>query len=494
MKSSSQLKRDGAGRHSRGFAVSRQVDAEQLYMARSSGVEGSVNAGPLAVNLASSKCSSWRVTRTSAARGVPDKIHGHAVSNLSVEGTALVIDLFSPEVRRNPWPVYDQLRTESPVLHVPPPFNGWMVFDYETVKWIMTDHASFSSRIPAPNFSFIFTDPPDHTRLRNLISRAFTPRAIADLEPAINDISNELFDSAMAAGKMEFSAEFSAPLAMRVIASVVGIAPEDWPRYKGWNDKLLGLTFSRSGGDRAQEALRDFNSVTEEMSVYLAEKVEERRSSPRNDLLTRLLEAEVDGDRLTHEEILAFFRLLMFAGQETTMNLLNNAVVCFLDHPDQLSKLRNAPQLLPSAIEEVLRYRSPFQWAMRTPLRDVEVHGTLIPKGAFLLPVAGAANRDPKYFPHPDRFDIARDPNPHLAFGHGIHFCLGAALARLEARIALSDLLSRFESFTYAGDEPWQPREGLIAHGPASLPIRFEVKRTDPAHVPLSQVDPIASS
>jgi len=221
--------------------------------------------------------------------------------------------------------------------------------------------------------------------------------------------------------------------------------------------------------------------VTEEMSAYLAESIAARRKSPQNDLLTRLIDAEIEGDRLTHEEILAFFRLLMFAGQETTTNLLNNAVLCFLDHPDQLSKLRITPQLLPSAIEEVLRYRSPFQWMMRTPLRDVEVHGMAIPKGAFVLPMVGAANRDPKHFPHPNRFDIARDPNPHVAFGHGIHFCLGAALARLEARIALSDLLSRFESFEYAGDEPWQPREGLITHGPASLPIRFSVKRTEPA-------------
>src|SRR5437667_1292567 len=408
-----------------------------------------------------------------------DKIHGHAGSNAFSHGPAAVIDLFAPEVRRNPWPVYDQLRAESPVLHVPPPFNGWMVFDYETVKWIMTDHASFSSRIPAPNFSFIFTDPPEHTRLRNLISRAFTPRAIADLEPTIREISKELFDSTIAAGKMEFGADFSAPLAMRVIAGMMGMAPEDWPRYKRWNDKILGLTFTRSGGDQAQQAMRDFNSVTNEMSVYLVETIGDRRKSPQNDLLTGLFEAEVEGDRLSHEEILAFFQLLMFAGQETTTNLLNNAVLSFLDHPDQLSRLRNAPQLLPSAIEEVLRYRSPFQWMMRTPLRDVEVHGTAIRKGAFVLPMVGAANRDPKRFPHPNRFDIARDPNPHVAFGHGIHFCLGAALARLEARIALSDLLSRFESFEYAGDKPWQPREGLIAYGPASLPIRFEVKRTE---------------
>ena len=259
--------------------------------------------------------------------GFTDKIHGHAGSNPSAHGPAVVIDLFAPEVRRNPWPVYDQLRAESPVLHVPPPFNGWMVFDYETVKWIMTDHASFSSRIPAANFSFIFTDPPEHTRLRNLISRAFTPRAIADLEPTIRGISKELFDSTIAAGQMEFAADFSAPLAMKVIAGMMGIAPEDWPSYKRWNDKILGLTFTRSGGDQAQQAMRDFNSVTNEMSAYLAEIVGKRRKSPQSDLLTRLLEAEVEEDRLTHEEILAFFRLLMFAGQETTRYRRNRNIL-----------------------------------------------------------------------------------------------------------------------------------------------------------------------
>ncbi len=386
-----------------------------------------------------------------------------------------MLDLFAPEVRRNPWRVYDRLRASTPVFYVPPPFDGWMVFDYDTVKWILTDHASFSSRIPAPDFSFIFADPPAHLRLRSLISCAFTPRAIADLEPAIRGISKDLFDAAIPAGRMDFAADFSAPLAMKVIAGMIGMAPEDWPRYRRWNDKILGLTFTRSGGEQAQQAMRDFEAVTAEMSAYLGDRIEERRRSPQNDLLTRLLEAELDGGRLTPDEILAFFRLLIFAGQETTTSLLNNAVLCFLERPGQLSRLRDAPQLLPSAIEEVLRCRSPFQWMMRTPVRDVEVHGTVVPRGAFLLPVVGAANRDPARFPNPNRFDIARDPNPHLAFGHGIHFCLGAALARLEARIALSDLLARFARLEYAADAPWQPREGLIAHGPASLPIRFDV-------------------
>ena len=391
------------------------------------------------------------------------------------------MDLFAPEVRRNPYAVYDHLRTASPVLHVPPPFNGWMVFDYETVKWILTDHGTFSSRIPAPNFSFLFCDPPEHSRLRNLISRAFTPRAIADLEPSIREISRDLMRGLVTGGQMEFAAEYSGPLAMRVIARVIGIALEDWLRYKQWNDKILGLTYARSGGEEAQRAMDDFLATTLEMSSYLAEMVAARRGAPRDDLLTRLVEAEVEGERLNHEEILAFFQLLMFAGQETTTNLLNNAILCLLEYPEALAMLRGSPQLLPSAIEEVLRYRSPFQWMMRTPVREVEIHGTSIPKGAFVLPVVGAANRDPKQFADPNRFDITRNPNPHVAFGHGIHFCLGAALARLEARIALSDLLSRVESFEYAGEGPWQPREGLIAHGPASLPLRFGAIRSESA-------------
>jgi cytochrome P450 len=165
------------------------------------------------------------------------------------------------------------------------------------------------------------------------------------------------------------------------------------------------------------------------------------------------------------------------AGQETTSNLINNAVLCLLEHPDQLARLRQAPELLPSAIEEVLRYRSPVQWMMRTPRRDLEIGGQAIPAGKLVLAVIGSANRDPRQFPDPGRFDIGRDPNPHIAFGHGIHFCLGAALARMEAKVALADLLERFQSFELATDEPWEPRQALHVHGPTRLPIRFEASR-----------------
>jgi cytochrome P450 len=221
----------------------------------------------------------------------------------------------------------------------------------------------------------------------------------------------------------------------------------------------------------------EFMAVTAEMSAYLADMIEQRRAAPRDDLLTRLVEAEVDGDRLTHEEILGFFQLLVVGGQETTTNLIDNAILCLIENPDQLARLQAAPNLLPAAIEEVLRHRSPVQWLMRTPTRDVGVHGQVIPAGRLVLAMIGSANRDPVQFPDANRFDIMRDPNPHIAFGHGIHFCLGAPLSRLEARIALADLLGRTKDIRLASDEPWEPRQALNVHGPARLPIRFEPGR-----------------
>lgn len=172
-------------------------------------------------------------------------------------------------------------------------------------------------------------------------------------------------------------------------------------------------------------------------------------------------------------EILGFVQLLLIAGQETTTNLLNNAVLCFIRHPDQLARVRAVPELLPSAIEEVLRYRAPVQWMFRFARADVQMHGQTIPAGAMVLPMIGSANHDAAHFADPARFDVARDPNPHLAFGHGIHHCIGAALGRLEARIALADVLERLHDVELASDEPWEPRRALHVHGPARLPIRF---------------------
>lgn len=407
-------------------------------------------------------------THVSAGRGLPLSIR--------LYDHPKVVNLFSEEMRRNPWAAFDQLRTASPLLRVPPPFNAWMIFDYEGVKRALADHETFSSRVPAPRW-FIFDDAPAHTKLRALVSQAFTPRMIAGLEGRIRGLSRQLLEPALERGEIDLAGEFSAPLAMQVIAGMIGVPLADWVRYRHWSDAIMRLSYSRSGGAEAERSLSEFTAVTLEMNGWLAETIERRRHASTDDLLTRLLQAEVDGETLSHQEILGFFQLLIVAGQETTTNLINNAVVCLLENRDQLDRLRAESQLLPSAIEEVLRYRSPVSWMMRTPRRDVELHGQVIAAGQLILPMIGSANRDPRQFADAGRFDIARDPNPHVAFGHGIHFCLGAALSRMEARIALSDILEQFEDFEFADSGPWRPREALNVHGPASLPIRFRRNR-----------------
>ncbi len=384
-----------------------------------------------------------------------------------------MLNIFSDEIRRDPFALYDQMRTESPVLYVPPPFDGWLIFDYDGVKRALNDHEAFSSAVPAPPNWFIFTDPPAHSKMRALISRAFTPRMIASLEPLIQQLTRRLLDSAIEHGELDLAAGFSIPLPMQVIATMVGIPPEDWTQFRRWSDGILKISYVRSGGAEAEAAGREFQTVTAEMRPYLAGMIGARRAAPQNDLLTSLIQAEVDGERLSEDEILGFFQLLLVGGQETTTNLINNAILCFLEHPEQLAELRSHPQLLPSAIEEVLRYRSPLQWVMRKPRRDIEVHGKTIATGKLVLPLLGAANRDPKIFKDANRFNIRRDPNPHIAFGHGLHSCLGAALARMEARIALTDFLGRVKHFEIISSEPWEPRKALHVHGPTRLPVRL---------------------
>ena len=386
-----------------------------------------------------------------------------------------MLNFFSDEVRRNPYPVYDQLRSASPVLH--DPGSGiWMIFDYEGVKRALNEHDVFSSRY-GPEW-LVFLDPPRHTKLRALITRAFTPRVVANLEPRIRELSRELLDQTIERGDMDLAADFAVPLPMRVIAEMLGIPAADRPRFTRWNDVILNMSYTiLDRGEVARAASEEFRAVTAEMNAYLTGLLVERRAQPLDDLLSRLVEAEVDGERLTQGEILGFFQLLLLAGQETTTNLINNALLCLVENPDQLAHLRAAPDLLPSAIEEVLRYRSPLQWIGRATRRDVRVHGQVIPAGKLVLAMIGSANRDPQQFDGAGRFDITRDPNPHLAFGHGLHFCLGAPLARLEARIALADFLERLQGFRLASDEPWEPRQGLHVHGPSCLPIRFEPGR-----------------
>ena len=394
-----------------------------------------------------------------------------------------MMDLFSESFRRDPFPAYERLRSAAPVLHEP--MTGlWLLSDYDGVKRALTDHEAFSSMVSPPPSKpsqwLIFMDAERHTKLRALVSRAFTPRAVAALEPRIRQISRGLLDRALHRGEMELMAEFSIPLPLMVIAEMLGAPVDDWPTFRRWGDGLLVLIQTLNNAAAAEQAAATFYGVHAEMEAYLAALLDVRRRAPADDLLTRLLEAEVDGERLSDEEILGFFQLLLVAGHETTTNLIDNAVLCFLDHPDQLARVRAEPALLPIAIEEVLRFRSPVQTGFRLTRRDVEVHGQVIPAGKRVLAVIGAANRDPAHFAEPNRFDVARDPNPHLAFGHGIHYCLGAPLARLEARIALGHLLDATTGLRLASDEPWEPRAGFHVHGPTRLHVQFDVGASCP--------------
>lgn len=386
------------------------------------------------------------------------------------------MNLLSEDMRRNPFPVYDHMRRTAPVFQ-DPRTGFWMIFDYEGVKRALNEASEFSSNLwatanqPTPQW-MIFFDPPRHTMLRGLIMRAFTPRMVATLEPRIRELSAHLLDKVAMDGTFDLAAAFSVPLPLMVIAEMIGIPAEDWTRFKRWSDVILMLSYTAFNSDAMAAVNADYFAVTAEMKAYLPELMAQRRAVPRDDLLTRLVEAEMDGERLSEDEILAFVQLLLTAGNETTANLLNNAILCFLESPDQLAQVRTAPELLPAAIEEVLRYRSPLQFMYRAIKCEVEMHGQRIPAGKMVLAVIGSANRDPLQFANPDQFDIRRNPNPHIAFGHGIHFCLGAALSRLEARVALTELLTRFERFELASDQPWSPRQALHVHGPNRLLIR----------------------
>ena len=394
-----------------------------------------------------------------------------------------MIDLFSEQMRREPYPAYEHMRRHAPLLH-DERSGMWMLFDYEGVRRALADHDSFGSSLltagqPTPPWLFFF-DPPLHTKLRGLVTQAFVPAAIARLEPRIARLARDLVDRSIERGEMDLADDFSVPLAITVIAELIGIPAADWPRFRRWSEGILKLVLTMPGADAADvaEGMSEYRKVDGELKEYLPELIEQRRVDPRDDLLSRLVQAEVDGQRLNAADLHGFFQVLLVAGNETTTNLVNNAILCLTANPDQLARLRERMDLLPSAIEEVLRYRSPFQFVFRATRRDVELHGQPIPAGKLVLAMIGSANRDETQFRDADRFDIERDPNPHVAFGHGIHFCLGATLARLEARVALTELLLRLEGLELASAEPWEPRRAMHVHGPTHLPVRFRAAKS----------------
>jgi cytochrome P450 len=318
------------------------------------------------------------------------------------------------------------------------------------------------------------TDPPEHTRLRSLVGKAFTPRIVQRLEPRMAEITESLLDEALAKREVDLVAALTYPLPVTVIAEIIGIPAEERAQFKEWSDQAvanLGVAFM-SGAD--PERMRRQLALFEEMRSYLVPLAEERRERPREDLLSGLVRAEHEGSKLTHDEMITMLILLLVAGNETTTTLIGNAVQELVAHPDAQAQLRAEPALVPRAIEEVLRFASPVQFAPRRAKRAGELHGTPFRENDVLLCWIGSANRDESVFAQPERFDPARDPNPHIAFGFGIHYCLGANLARLEARVALEALLRRTRSFALAGEEPLPLHPSPVFRAVTRLPVRLE--------------------
>jgi len=362
---------------------------------------------------------------------------------------------------------FEEMRSNDPVF-----YDGrtWHAFRYEEVSQVLTDYTHFSSQAFGLTGSFlqntlIAKDPPDHRKLRNLVNQAFTPRTVARLSDRIARVTQELLDEVKSRGKMDVVSDIAFPLPAKVIAEMLGVPPEDWDIFQRW-----ARVDSSDPAASRREAGR---SQREEMSNYFSRLLEERRRAPREDLISALSVAEVDGERLSEAELVSFCFLLLAAGQETTKNLITNAIVCLTDYPDSMERLMREPTLMPTAIEEVLRYLPPVWFLFRQTRAEVELGGQRIPADQLVLAWTASANRDPAQFQNPDRFDIEREPNRHLAFGHGIHYCVGAPLARLEARIALPMMLEQLRDLQRVEGVPITVHAGLV-FVIRSLPITFQ--------------------
>jgi cytochrome P450 len=377
----------------------------------------------------------------------------------------------TPAMRLNPYPFYRTARAMGGVVRISRP-PVWNVFRHEDVRTVLSDHSRFSSRLGrggGPE-SLITSDPPRHTQLRGLVNRAFTPRAVAGLQPRIESLAAELLDRAGERGEMDLVADFAEPLPVLVIADMLGIPGQDRARFKRWSDLVVASSDVVLLGEAAK-APEGYHEAMQAMWAYFRDVIADRRARPGEDLISGLVAAQIDGQGLGEEDILNFCWLLLVAGNITTTNLIANAVLTLLEHPEALARLREDPGLLPGAVEEVLRYRSPVQAMFRTTTEEVRIGRHRIPAGETVVAWIGSANRDAARFHDPDRFDITRSPNPHIAFGHGIHTCLGAPLARLEANLALGALIRRFPRLRRSGAEPLEPVEGFILHGVKRLPL-----------------------
>jgi cytochrome P450 len=390
-----------------------------------------------------------------------------------------------PEILANPYPLYERLRREDPV-HWDPFLHAWVVTRYADVVTVL--HRFLAQRMPTPEQftelglselnpiaevivrQMIFMDAPSHTRLRTLCAAAFSPARVEKLKHHIQDITDQLLSPLLAQGRMDVIADFANLLPATVTAELMGVPLSDRDLLKQWSwdfSEILG-NFQHNPG-RTAVMLK----VVEEMTHYYRDQIREQRKHPRDGVLQALMSAEIDGDRLSEEEIIANSIITMTGGHETTTNLIGNGLLALLQHPDQMELLRSDPSLIPNAIEEMLRYESPIQHTGRLAPEDCDLGGTPIRRRQAVMAVIGAANHDPERFPDPDRFDVRRPDNRHLAFGWASHFCFGAPLARLEGHIAFSTILRRMRNLALDTDAlVW--RGNLAFRGLESLHVRYE--------------------
>jgi len=389
--------------------------------------------------------------------------------------------LSSPDVIANPYPTYHELREHSPLNYeflpagavsgMTEPVRAWALMRYRDVYGALRDHETFASRHSlagkvVPRLALIHDDPPRHTRFRHLVNKAFTLRRIEALKPWIASVVNELLNEMTAQPESELMQAYAIPLPVKVIAKMLGIPGEDYVRFKQWSDTFLAFSSMRPD-ERAKS--------NQEMMTYFGHIAAARRAQGAEDLITALVEASVDGESLQDAEIIGFCMLALIAGNETTTNLIGNMLGILLDRPELWDRLRANRSLVDVVIEETLRLESPFQRLSRITTRDTEVSGVAIPQGSLITIYYGAANRDPEEFPNPNEFQLDRDLRNHVAFGMGIHYCLGAPLARAEASITLNTFLDRFPVIERGSLPALRQTASLMVFGYQQLPMKFHM-------------------
>lgn len=405
------------------------------------------------------------------------------------------VDPFDPTFKANPYPTYAQLRSTNPVHQVTLPDGRrvWLVTRYDDVASVLKDerfakdwrNAPASEQLTPEQLAhlssvskelaklqignFLFVDPPDHQRLRGLVSKAFTPRSIERMRGRVQAIADALLDAVQDKGEMDLIDDYAYPLSITVTTELLGVPTEDRHKFREWS--ITAVSVNRTQEHVEKVLVPHMRALT----AYLQTLFEEKRKDPQDDLISALVRAEEAGDKLSEDELLGTLFLLLVAASETTVNLIGNGTLALLQYPDQLQKLRDDPSLLKAAIEELLRFGAPFEISTeRFAREDVRLGETVIPKGEVVMAVIAAANRDPERFPEPNTLDITRTANKHLGFGKGIHFCLGAPLARMQGQIALGTLLRRMSNLRLTGSPElltWRP--GLVLRGLEGLPVEF---------------------